>query len=151
MPNTPALVSAGVFAFCCEDSLLDQKTKEIIFSIFKGIGICIELSEDKFTAFSALIGAGPAYVFYLMNSMVQAGVTLGFHRTDARQMVEQLFEGCVRMSKASAHNLTELRDNVCSPAGLTIAGINHLESTGVSGNIVNAIIEANTRAKEMED
>ncbi len=150
MPNTPALVGAGVFAFCFEDEKVAEKDKEYILQIFQNIGMCVELSEDKFTAFSALIGAGPAYAFHLMNSLVQAGVTLGFSRTDSRQMTEQLFKGCVRMAQTSTSNLTKLRDDVCSPGGLTIAGINHLERTAVSGHIIDAVLEANKRGKEME-
>ncbi len=151
MPNTPALVSAGIFAFCCEDPALDEKRKDMIFSLFKNIGMCMELPEEKFTAFSAFIGAGPAYAFHLMNALVQAGVTLGFSREESRTMVEQLFDGSVRMAKASVQNLTELRDNVCSPAGLTIAGVNYMERTAVNGHIVDAVLAANARGKEMED
>ncbi len=151
MPNTPALVGAGIFAFCLEDSRLTDKHKEQILGLFRGIGMCLELSEDKFAQFSALIGAGPAYAFHLMNALVQSGVTLGFTRDESRQMVEQLFDGSVRMAKSSAQSLLELRDNVCSPAGLTIAGINHMERTAISGNIVDAVLAATQRSLEMED
>ncbi len=150
MPNTPALVGAGIFAFCFDDPKLQSKEKEHIISLFNGIGMCLELPEDKFVAFSAFIGAGPAYAFHLMNALVQAGVTLGFSREESRSMVEELFNGSVRMAKSSAQCLLELRDNVCSPAGLTIAGINHMERTAVNGNIVDAVLAAEKRSKEME-
>ncbi len=150
MPNTPALVGAGIFAFCFDDAKLDDSMKEYILQLFRGIGMCIELEESKFAAFSAFMGAGPAYAFYLMNSLVQAGVTLGFSRDDSRHMVEQLFDGCTTMAKNSAQNLTQLRDNVCSPAGLSIAGVNHMEREAVSGAIVDAVLAANARAAEME-
>ncbi len=150
MPNTPALVGAGIFAFCCEDPSLDERKKSMIFSLFESIGMCIELPEEKFTAYTAYMGAGPAYVFHLMNSLVQAGVTLGFSRKDSRHMVEKLVESSVLMSKTSEQNLTELRDNVCSPAGLTLAGINHMERTGVGGHIIDAVLAAHARGIEME-
>ncbi len=150
MPNTPALVGAGIFAFCFEDAKLEAKMKEHIMQLFQGIGMCMELGEDKFTAFSAFMGAGPAYAFHFMNSLTQAGVTLGFSRQESREMVEQLFDGCVRMAKNSSQNLVQLRDNVCSPAGLTIAGINHMERTAVSGHIVDAVLAADKRGQEME-
>ncbi len=151
MPNTPALVGAGIFAFCFDDQKLDESRQEHILQFFRGIGMCIELEEHKFAAFSAFMGAGPAYAFYLMNSLVQAGVTLGFSRDDSRHMVEQLFDGCTTMAKNSAQNLTQLRDNVCSPAGLSIAGVNHMESEAVSGAIVDAVLAAHMRANEMEN
>ncbi len=150
MPNTPALVGAGIFAFCFDDEKLTSKDKENILALFNGIGMCLELAEDKFIAFSALIGAGPAYAFHLLNALVQAGVTLGFSRAESRQMVEQLMDGSVRMAKASTQNLLGLRDDVCSPAGLTIAGINHMERTAVSGHIVDAVLAAAKRSEEME-
>ncbi len=151
MPNTPALVGAGIFAFCCEDPKLCEEKKEFIFSLFNKIGLCIDLPEGRFSGFSALIGSGPAYVFHFMNALVQAGVTFGFSRYESRNLVEKLFAGSVRMSKASTLNFTELRDNVCSPAGLTIAGINHMDRNAVSGHIVDAVLAAEIRAKEMED
>ncbi len=150
MPNTPALVGAGIFAFCFEDPQLKDEDKSNILSLFKSIGMCLELGEEKFAAFSAFIGAGPAYAFHLMNALVQSGVTLGFSRDESRQMVEQLMEGSVRMAKSSAKGLLTLRDNVCSPAGLTIAGINHMERTAVSGHIVDAVLAAAKRSEEME-
>ncbi len=151
MPNTPALVGAGIFAFCFEDPQLQAKDKENILSLFRGIGMCMELAEDKFVAFSAFMGAGPAYAFHLMNALVQSGVTLGFSRDESRHMVEQLMDGSVRMAKASAQNLLGLRDDVCSPAGLTIAGVNHMERTAVAGHIVDAVLAAAKRSEEMEN
>ncbi len=150
MPNTPALVGAGIFAFCFEDEALHADVKEDILTHFKTIGMCMELSEDKFAAFSAFMGAGPAYAFHLMHALVQSGVTLGFSRDESRHMVEQLMEGSVRMAKTSPQPLLELRDNVCSPAGLTIAGINHMERTAVNGHIVDAVLAAAKRSDEME-
>ncbi len=150
MPNTPALVGAGIFAFCFEDEKLKAQDKEDILALFQGIGMCMELAEEKFVAFSAFIGAGPAYAFHLLNALVQAGVTLGFSRAESRQMVEQLMDGSVRMAKASTQTLLGLRDDVCSPAGLTIAGINHMERTAVSGHIVDSVLAAAKRSEEME-
>ena len=150
MPNTPATVGAGVFAFCFDDSRISSKNKEQILALFAPIGMCLELAEKNFIAFSAFMGAGPAYVFHLMNALVQSGVTLGFSREESRQMVEKLFDGVVRMAKSSSQSLAVLRDNVCSPAGLTITGINHLERTAVSGHIIDAVIKAEQRSKEME-
>ena len=78
MPNTPALVAKGVFAFSFEDSRLSEEQKRDILDIFSALGQCFEVPESRFTAFTSLIGAGPAYLFDLMEGMVQAGVTLGF-------------------------------------------------------------------------
>lgn len=150
MPNTPALVGAGVFALCLEDTSLSPQHKTLVNELFGHLGTCIEMPEKNFVAFSALVGAGPAYVFHFMNAVMQAGVTMGFPRAEAKRMVLALFDGSARMALASEHSLTDLRDQVCSPAGLTIEAVNHLERTAVSGHIIDAIQRAAKRGAEME-
>ena len=99
---------------------------------------------------SALIGAGPAYVFEMMQGLVQAGVTLGFQHKEARRMVAALFVGSARMAEQSPAPLMQLRDEVCSPGGLTIAGVNHLDRVGLLGQLVDAVLAADARGREME-
>ncbi len=150
MPTLTAGIGKGVFAFNFDDAQLSKKKKDLIFKIFQKIGTCIELEERLFTAFSALIGAGPAYIFHLVNSFVQAGVTMGFPRQDAKRMVGALCTGSLQMAMETKENLLELRDQVCSPGGITIEAINHMERMGVNGHIVDAILTANDKALEME-
>lgn len=150
MPNTPALVGKGVCALCLEDPLLTPEQKTLLHALFGCVGMSLELPESKFPAFSALIGAGPAYVFQCMNAVMQAGVTLGFPRADARRMVDMLFEGCACMAERSEASLSDLRDQVCSPGGLTIAGVNHMERTAVSGHIIDAVLAADAKGRAME-
>ena len=150
MPNTPALVGMGVFALCLEDPKLSPNCKQSLLQVFGTLGQCVELAEEKFTAFSALIGAGPAYVFAMMQGLVQAGVTLGFTHAQSRQMVTALFAGSARMAEQDASPLGQLRDNVCSPGGLTIAGVNVLDRAGLAGLLVDAVLAADARGAEME-
>ena len=149
MPNTPALVGKGVFALCFDDKV-PAESKEDILRFFSQLGVCLELPESRFTAFSALIGAGPAYVFGMMQGLMQAGVTLGLGRKDCRDMVAALFEGSAVMAARSDTPLMELRDQVCSPGGLTIAGVNVLDRAGLSGLLVDAVLAADERGREME-
>ena len=151
MPNTPAVVGEGVFAFSFEDSALAPADREAILSAFASLGQCVEVPEARFTAFTSLIGAGPAYLFDLMEGMVQAGVALGFQHRDCRAMVAQLFAGCGRMAlqRPSVH-LMQLRDDVCSPAGTTIAGVNRMDADGLAGKLAQAVFAANDRGREME-
>ncbi len=150
MPTISANVGSGVFAFCNDDQDLTQEAKDTVFELFQHIGICIDLPERNFTAYTALIGAGPGYIFHIINALVQAGVTLGFSRKDSLVMVEALCAGSIRMAQETNNSLLEMRDQVCSPGGLTIEGINHMERTGVCGHIVDAILAAEKRAREME-
>ena len=150
MPNTPALVGKGVFALCCEDPSIPAARKAEVLTIFNSLGVCVELPESKFTAFTALIGAGPAYVFAMMQGLVQAGVTLGFQHKESRDMVAALFGGCATMVEQSSKPLMQLRDEVCSPGGVTIAGVNVLDREGLIGLLVDSVLAANARGKEME-
>lgn len=150
MPNTPALVGAGVFALCFEDPSLLPTQKTLVTELFSHLGEAIEMPEKNFVAFTALVGAGPAYVFHFMNAVVQAGVTMGFPRAEALRMVLALFDGSVRMAAASEYSLTDLRDQVCSPGGITIEAVNHLDRTAVRGNIIDAVLMAAKRGEQLE-
>lgn len=148
MPTTTALAGKGIFAFCFGADAGEWRAP--VLELFGRMGLCLELPEGKFTDFSALIGAGPAYVFAMMQGLVQAGVTLGFSHTEARRMVSALFDGCAALADANGAPLMQLRDDVCSPGGLTIAGVNVLDRAGFSGLLVDAVLAARERAREME-
>ncbi|MDE5878896.1 MAG: pyrroline-5-carboxylate reductase, partial [Desulfovibrio sp.] len=148
MPTTTALVGKGVFAFCFRADA--EEWRAPVLELFRHLGQCLELPEGRFTDFSALIGAGPAYVFVMMQALVQAGVTLGFRHAEARDMVNALFAGCAALAEAETAPLIQLRDDVCSPGGLTIAGVNVLDRAGLTGLIVEAVLAAQKRGREME-
>lgn len=150
MPNTPARVGKGVFGLCLDDPALTPEARQDILALFAALGVCVELPESRFTAFSALIGAGPAYVFAMMQGLVQAGATLGFTWAQSREMVAALFEGSACMAAQESTPLMQLRDDVCSPAGLTIAGVNALDRAGLGGILVDAVLAADKRGREME-
>lgn len=149
MPTTTAIVGNGLFAVCFDPDF-PLSSKEEIFKLFGSIGLCIPIEEKMMTDFSALIGAGPAYVFQMMQGLVQAGITLGFGHAQCRSMVSSLFSGAAEMAKYSSSSLMQLRDEVCSPAGLTIAGVNILDKAGLVGILVDAVMAARKRAEEME-
>ncbi len=85
-----------------------------------------------------------------MQGLVQAGVTLGFQHQEARRMVAALFAGSARMAELNPAPLMQLRDEVCSPGGLTIAGVNQLDRAGLPGLLVDAVLAADARGREME-
>ncbi|MDR3320147.1 MAG: pyrroline-5-carboxylate reductase [Desulfovibrio sp.] len=151
MPNTPAIVGQGIFALCLEDDAMSRENRDEAVALFNTLGLCIPLPETQFTAFSALIGAGPAYVFQMMQGMVQAGVTLGFAHQEARKLVTALFASSARLAGERPEHLAQLRDTVCSPGGLTIAGVNVLDRAGIVGVLVDAVLAADKRGREMEE
>ena len=150
MPNTPALVGAGVFALCLDDPALKPEQQKTVLELFGAIGATIVLPDEKFNAFTAVFGAGPAYVFYMMQSLTQAAVTLGFTKTEAARLVAALFAGSAKLAQGSESGYAELLDMVCSPGGVTICGINHMDRLGMRGHIVDAVLAAYTRGLGLE-
>lgn len=150
MPTTTALVGRGVFAFCFDDASLTRLRQLELMELFDTLGYCVELPESRFTDFTALIGAGPAYVFTVMQGLAQAGLTLGFTLEQSRKMLTELFAGAAELAERQPKNFMQLRDEVCSPGGITIAGVNVLDRAGLSGLLVDAVLAASRRGREME-
>lgn len=150
MPTTTAVVGRGVFAFCFDDNNFSRLKQLELLELFDKIGNCVELPENKFTSFSALIGAGPAYIFEFMQGLAQAGLTLGFTQEQSRLMLVELLAGAAEIAARQRKSFMQLRDEVCSPAGLTIAGINVLDRAGLIGLIVEAALAAEHRGRQME-
>jgi len=150
MPNTPALVGEGVFALCMDDPALKTEQKKTVMALFGSIGTTIELPDEKFNAFTAVFGAGPAYVFYMMQSLTQAAVTVGFTKTEAVRLVNALFTGAAKLAHGSEAGHAELQDMVCSPGGVTICGINYMDRRGMRGHIVDAALAAYMRGLDLE-
>lgn len=150
MPTTTALVGKGVFAFCIDPEVLLNDLEKEILAIFSLLGMCVTLPESRFTNYSALIGAGPAYIFEALHGLLQAGVTMGFTRQETEKMLIQLMLGCGELAAKQAKPFIQLRDDVCSPGGLTIAGINVLDRAGLTGLFIEAVEKAEKRGREME-
>jgi len=151
MPNTPVLTGEGVFALCLEDPLLSDIHKTAITDLFSALGVAFLVPEQKMTAFSAIAGCGPSYVFHMMDAVMEAAVTLGFTRDESTRMTTALFKGSVSLVEATGKPLGVLHAEVTSPGGMTIAGTNHLSRTAVRGHIIDAILVAHARGKEMEN
>ena len=141
MPNTPALVGAGVFGIQ-EDPALPKDVFAMILDLFGLLGSTIVLPEKKFNAFMALVGCGPAYVFHFMDALAEAGVTMGFTRQEALELVTQLVLGSAKLAALPGSHPAILREQVCSPAGVTIAAVNHLDRTAVRGHLIDAVLAA---------
>jgi pyrroline-5-carboxylate reductase len=148
MPNTPALVdeamsviSAGSFAG--EEHL--RHAEELLTPL----GKVIRIPEYQQDAATALSGSGPAYVFYLVEAMVDAGILLGMPRSTALEMVTQTVYGAATMLRDSGEHPVILRDAVTSPAGTTIAAIRELEKHGVRAAFLAAIEAARDRGREL--
>lgn len=149
MPNTPALVGDGVFAVCLEDDKLKTSQKDVVRSLFDSLGQVHILPEQNFDAFTAVIGSGPAYVFYLMEACIEAAVELGLARPMATQMVEGLFTGSAQLAATSDQHVSVLREMVTSPAGTTVEALIHMDRTAMRANMIDAIRACYERSIEL--
>ncbi len=149
MPNTPAMVGAGVFALCYDDKKLSADQKEFIQIRFRELGQVHVIREEFFDAFTGLLGTGPAYVAYFMESMIEAGVALGFPRQQSQDMIQALFEGAVAMSGQSGLSATVLREMVTSPGGTSSAGMLELDRRATRSAIIDAVLAATERSREL--
>ncbi len=149
MPNTPALIGRGVFAVCFDHDLISPSQKGFITEIFTRLGRTFVLQEKSFDLFTALIGSGPAYVYYFMESMIDAGVLMGMDRRNATEMVRELFAGSSEMSIQLGMHVNELKEMVTSPGGTTIEGLRTLDKNRVKASIMEAVESATRKSIDM--
>jgi pyrroline-5-carboxylate reductase len=148
MPNTPALVLEAASALSAGSNTTADDMKEAE-SIFNAIGKCVVLDESQLDAVTGLSGSGPAYVFSFIESMIDAGLKVGLSREVAETLTLQTLFGSVKLAMESNLHPAQLRANVTSPGGTTIAALHQLESAGFSGIIMDAVEAATKRSREL--
>lgn len=149
MPNTPALVGAGLFALCLTDPKLPADRREFVHDLFARLGKTYALEENLFDAFTGLAGSGPAYVLYFMEALIEAGVYVGFSRTSAADIVAGLVAGTAKLAAQSGQHPSVLREMVTSPAGTTIEALMHLDRQAVRAALIDAVAAARDRSKAL--
>jgi len=148
MPNTPALVGEAMSAVAAGAHAQPQHL-ERAEAIFRPVGKVIRLPESQLDAVTALSGSGPAYVFYLVEAMTDAGILLGLPRSVAHDLIVQTVVGSAAMLRDSGEHPVMLREAVTSPAGTTIAAIRELENHGVRAAFLAALEAARDRSREL--
>ncbi|HEX6254429.1 MAG TPA: pyrroline-5-carboxylate reductase [Euzebyales bacterium] len=122
---------------------------EVARTIFGHVGKVLELAEEQLDAVTGLSGSGPAYVFLLAETMIEAGILLGISRDVATELITQTMVGSAKMLRDTGRHPVELRESVTSPGGTTIAGIRVLEQERVRAAFINAIEAATLRSREL--
>lgn len=148
MPNTPATVSEGMTAI----SAGAQATTEHVAAVeemFSPLGRTVVVPESQQDAVTALSGSGPAYFFYLIDAMIEAGVLLGLPRKTATDLIVQTAVGSAIMLRDTGEHPVTLREAVTSPAGTTAAALRELDQHGVRAALLNALEAARDRAREL--
>jgi pyrroline-5-carboxylate reductase len=151
MPNTPALVGQGITGLfpCPAVSAADRALVEQVIRT-TGQHVWVE-TEAHLDAVTALSGSGPAYVFYFLEAMVQAGTGMGLSSDQARALAVATFSGASALAAASDEPLAVLRERVTSKGGTTYAALTSLAAADVQAAFVRAMQAAEQRARELGD
>ena len=148
MPNTPALVLAGMSGMS-PNKYAKAEDVETIKIILRAIGKVIEFKEEDMDAVTALSGSGPAYVFYMAEAMIEGGIKVGLEPDKAAVLTLTTIQGALKLMEESNESPEILRQKVTSPGGTTEAAFKILDKNRVKENIIEAIEAAKRRSKEL--
>ncbi|GAA1375081.1 pyrroline-5-carboxylate reductase [Streptomyces beijiangensis] len=148
MPNTPVLVDEGMSVISAGTHATPAHLAHTT-EIFGAVGKTLRVPESQQDAATALSGSGPAYFYYLVEAMTDAGILLGLPRAQAHDLIVQAAIGAAVMLRDSGEHPVKLREAVTSPAGTTISAIRELENHGVRAALINALEAARDRSREL--
>lgn len=151
MPNTPALLGAGISGLYAPPGT-SESARALAERLLAAAGACVWVeSEAQLDAVTALSGSGPAYFFLLVEALQEAGAALGLKPGVAAKLAAQTCVGAARMVGESGLDATTLRANVTSKGGTTEAAVQHLEGAGFRTLFKDALAAADARAKALGD
>ncbi|MFZ3170337.1 MAG: pyrroline-5-carboxylate reductase [Candidatus Methanoperedens sp.] len=148
MPNIAATVKEAASAIC-PGSAVSKEDMEIAGNIFSAIGKTVTVQENLMDAVTGLSGSGPAYIFMIIEALADGGVHEGLDRNTAKLLAAQTVLGSAKMVLDGGSHTGELKDMVTSPGGTTIRGLRVMEEQGVRIAMMNAVIAACERSKEL--
>jgi pyrroline-5-carboxylate reductase len=148
MPNTPCFIKKGMTVIA-PGKHATQDHVALAQKIFDGIGRTLILDEKHMDAVTALSASGPAFVYIIIESFVEAGVKVGLPREAATQLAAQMVLGASSMVLETGEHPAKLKDIVTTPAGCTIDGIMELEDGGLRVTLIKAVVRATHRAREL--
>ncbi len=146
MPNIPMVIQKSVNAYCI-DRINDEYHNELL-KILNDFGTPVEIKESYIDAVTGLSGSGPGFISIMMDSMITAGIKLGIPKDISRYLTIETFLGTANLMKSKNIPPSELRDEVMTPGGTTIAGIYELEKGNVRTAITNAVEASYKKARE---
>ena len=148
MPNTPALVDEGMAAIS-PGSHSTQAHLDRVTELLSATGRVVTVPERYQDAVTAISGSGPAYLFFVVEAMIEAGVHLGLPRDVATELVVQTMLGSAKMIRETGEHPTVLRERVTSPGGTTAAAVRELEDHKVRAAFIIAMEAARNRSREL--
>lgn len=148
MPNTPAVVGRGASAIAGGTSATAEHLERVT-ALLAATGLVVTVPESDLDAVTAVSGSGPAYVFYLVDALAEAGVLLGLGRAQARELAIATFAGAAHLLEESGEHPVVLRERVSSPGGTTVAALRELDAHGVRAAVLAAAEAARDRSRDL--
>lgn len=150
MPNTPALVDEAM-SVVAAGAHATPHSVGLAREILGTVGLVLELPESLMDAVTAVSGTGPAYLFYLAEALIDAGIELGLGHDVATELVVQTMVGAAELLRQSDHEPATLRAQVTSPGGTTAAAVAVLDGSDVQARIREAVVAAARRSTELAE
>jgi pyrroline-5-carboxylate reductase len=148
MPNTPCLIGAGVSAFTPSPSVTDDQ-RRWVYRMLESVGAAVLIPESQMDAVTGLSGSGPAYIYQIIEALSDGGVLAGLPRTLALQLAAETVRGAADMVLKTGLHPGQLKDDVASPGGTTIHGLAAMERGGVRAALIDAVIAAANRSRDL--
>lgn len=138
MPNTPALVNEGMSGICFSEDVFAEEEKEVVYRFFDSFGKYEVVGENLMDAVVCASGSSPAYVYMFIEALADSAVKYGIPRDKAYTFAAQTVLGSAKMVLETKEHPGVLKDQVCSPAGTTIAAVSVLEESGFRSAVIKA-------------
>ncbi len=148
MPNMAAQVKSGISAIC-KGRFATNRDISITEKIFRNVGVVEMMKEDYMNTFTAIAGSGPAYFFYFIEALVDAGKKLGFNEKLIVNFVKEVAKGSIKLLEETGLSAKELREKVTSKGGTTEAALNVFKHKRLNSIVREAVVKATKRAREL--
>ncbi len=148
MPNLALIYGKGLIGLTT-DERIDAQEKKSLADLCMPFGKVMWMPEEKMDAFTALASSGPAFVFTIVEAMIEAGIGMGLTAKDSQMIVQNMIHGSITVLDQTGKHPGELKWQVASPGGTTIAGLQRLEEKSVRSGIIQTFLAAYERSREM--
>ena len=148
MPNTPAKIGWGMTGLSCDETA-NETHRQIVQGMFDSVGKTVLVEESHMDALGAVSGCGPAYMYQIIEALADGAVLAGLPRTMAYELAAQTMAGSAMMMLETGMHPAVLKDQVTSPGGTTIRGLQAMEAHGVRNAMIEAVQQAYIRSKEL--